>query len=100
MASTMLGTMIGVRELGGAVSGFDYSGPGVTKPFADLTKLGNQALQGDADVGLARALVNAIGSTTGLPSGQAWATLSGLWDLVNEPGTDWRAPIFGPPPRR
>jgi hypothetical protein len=100
MASTILGTMVGFRELGGMFSGFDYSGPGVTKPFADMTRLGNQAMQGEFDVGLARAIIDTLGSSIGLPSGQAWATGAGLWELIENPDADLRAPIFGPPPRR
>jgi hypothetical protein len=100
MASTLLGTMVITRELGGAVSGFDYAGPGVTKPLADLTKLGHQAMQGDLDAGLARAVVNTLGSAFGLPSAQAWATGSGLMEWIDEPSADVRPIIFGPPPRR
>jgi len=99
-ASTILGSTVLVRELGGMFSGFDYSGPGVTKPFADLTKLGNQAMQGDLDVGLLRAVINATGSAFGLPSSQAWAMGAGAVEWLENPSPDIRPIIFGPPPRR
>jgi len=99
-ASTILGSTVLVRELGGALSGFDYSGPGVTKPFADLTRLGHQAMQGDLDAGLLRAVIDATGSTLGLPSSQAWAMGSGAVQWLENPSPDIRPVIFGPPPKR
>lgn len=99
-ASTILGSMVLAREVGGFFSGFDYSGPGVTKPFADLTKLGNQAMQGDLDVGLLRAVINATGSTLGLPSSQLWAMGSGAVEWLENPSPDVRPIVFGPSPNR
>ena len=99
-AQSILGTMVLAREIGGWFTGFDYSGPGVTKPIADLNRMGNQALQGDLDAGLARATLDTAGSVVGLPSGQIWATGSGVWEWLEHPSLDPRSPIFGPAPQR
>lgn len=98
--STMLGTMIGARELGGILSGYDYSGPAVLKTVKDIYMVGKQAGQLEADAGLARALLDSAGSTIGLPSGQLWATGAGLVEWLEDPSPDIRAPVFGPAPQR
>ncbi len=100
LASSLLGTMLITRELGGAVSGYDFTGPATMKPIKDLTALGKQAQQGDLDTGLARAVLDTAGSALGLPSAQAWATGSGLMEWLDDPSLDVRPIIFGPAPHR
>jgi len=100
LASTMLGTMVGVRELGGAVQGFSYEGPAATRGFSTLNALIGQIRQGDADAGLARAAIDAAGTTFGLPSGQVMATARGIMYLWDNPRPDPRPLLFGPPPKQ
>jgi hypothetical protein len=100
LGTSLMGTMLISRELSSVFSGFDYSGPAVTKPFKDLTGLVKQVRQGEIDQGLVRAVIEATGSTVGLPSGQAWATGTGLMEWLQDPSMDIRAPVFGPEPKR
>jgi len=99
-ASTMMGTMVGSRELGGIFSGYGYSGPAVVRPFGDALALATQIKQMDADAGLAKAIVSTAGSWMGLPSGQSIATWTGLMEWLEDPSADIRAPVFGPSPNR
>ena len=99
-ASSMMGTMVGSREMGGVFSGFGYSGPAVVRPFGDALALATQIKQMDADAGLAAAIVSTAGSWLGLPSGQVIATGRGLWEWLEDPSPDLRPIIFGPSPKR
>lgn len=100
LGTSLMGTMLISRELSGMFGGFDYSGPAVTKPFGDLLKLKKQVRQGEIDQGLIRSVIEAGGSTLGLPSGQIWASGSGLMEWLQDPSLDLRAPVFGPEPVR
>lgn len=100
LASTMLGTMVGVREMGSSVQGFSYEGPAATRGFSTFNALIGQVLQGEADAGLARAATDAAGTTFGLPSGQFIATARGIMDLWENPRPDPRPLLFGPPPKQ
>jgi hypothetical protein len=94
--SSIMGSMVGVRELSGALSGFSYGGPAVTRPLGELSNLAAQIGQGEIDAGLGRAVTNAIGYGLGLPTGQAWATGSGIVEWLEDPSADLRPIIFGP----
>lgn len=96
--SGIMGSMIGVRELSGMLSGFSYGGPAVTRPLGEIANLGAQVGQGEIDAGLGRAVSNAIGYGLGLPTGQAWATGSGIIEWLDHPSADLRPIIFGPSP--
>jgi hypothetical protein len=99
-ASALMGTNIATRELGGMLSGYGYSGPAVTKPIKDTYNLKQQIGQGDLDPALLRSAIEFGGSMFSLPSGQLWASGSGLWQWIDNPSLDIRAPIFGPAPQR
>jgi len=98
--STLLGTMVLTRELSGAFQGYQYSGPAVTKPIMDTTKLISQVRQGEIDKGLGKASLDTMGGIFGLPTGQLWATGTGIADLLDNPRLDPRPVIFGPPAKR
>jgi hypothetical protein len=82
------------------LSGYGYSGPAVTKPIKDTYNLKQQIGQGDLDPALLRSAIEFGGSMFSLPSGQLWASGSGLWQWIDNPSLDIRAPIFGPAPQR
>lgn len=89
--SYLMGTMVGLREMTGAVQTMagvntyntGYSGPAGLRFFNELYKLGQQVHQGDLDSALRRSAVNVAGVTLHLPSTQINRTLDGLtalWD--------------------
>ncbi len=100
LLSTLMGTMIGTRELSGVIQGFPYQGPAVTKLVGNYGKFLTQAAQGDIDQGFWRALNDAAGPSVGLPSGQIWRSGTGFIDWMDDPSMDLRPIIFGPPPKR
>lgn len=74
----LLGTMVGLREIGSAVSGFDYSGPASTRFFAEVSKLVKQAEQGELDQAALKALNNVAGILFHYPAGQVQRTAQGV----------------------
>ncbi len=68
--SYMMGTMIGLREIGAAISGFNgYQGPAGTRFFAEVGKLAKQAEQGEIDMPALKALNNVAGIVFHYPAG-------------------------------
>lgn len=96
--SYLMGLVVGVRELSGAVSGFDYAGPPVGRVIADLGKAGQQTAQGELDEPAVLAYVRLMGSAFGIPTVQAIRSYRGwlAWDQGDAPAS---AILFGPPPR-
>lgn len=79
----LFGTMVGLRELAGAVqttAGLpgDYQGPASVRVFAEIAKLGKQVGQGEVDEALLKALDNVGGILFHYPAGQINATADGL----------------------
>jgi hypothetical protein len=78
----LFGTMIGLREIGAAVQGFQgYSGPAGTRFFSELTKLATQAEQGEIDEAALKAFANTFGVVFHLPTGQVTRTVDGIHAL-------------------
>lgn len=96
---TVMGTMIGVRELSGMVkfdqSRRDYSGPTGLSTLTDLYRLGDQVVQNEWDAAYRRALLNAAGDLFGVPSVQINRTLDGIDYMMENETADPRAIIFG-----
>ena len=89
------GQFVGLRELTGIINGYGYSGPTGTSPFANMAKLAQQAGQGEADDAFFRALVQAGGSLTGLPSAQINRTIKGARALADDETDNPLALAFG-----
>lgn len=89
------GQFVGLRELQGIINGYGYSGPTGTSPFANMAKLAQQAGQGEADDAFFRALVQAGGSLTGLPSAQINRTMKGARALADDETDNPLALAFG-----
>ena len=89
------GQFVGLRELTGIINGYGYSGPTGTSPFANMAKLAQQAGQGEADDAFFRALVQAGGSLTGLPSAQINRTMKGARALADDDTDNPLALAFG-----
>ena len=89
--SFLMGLMVGVREMSGAVQavtgtnqfGTDYSGPAGTRFLADLVRLAKQVHQGEIDTGLRKAIVNTAGELLRLPSAQINRTITGIEALAD-----------------
>lgn len=96
----LLGTVVGLRELSGAVGGFDYAGPPVGRLIADIGKAGKQTAQGEVDDAAVMAYINLMGSAFGIPTVQALRSYKGwkAWDEGQE-GAGPQSVLFGPPPK-
>lgn len=94
----LLGTVVGLRELSGAVGGFDYAGPPVGRVIAGVGKFGKQALQGEIDEPLVTAAIDLMGSAFGIPTVQALRSYKG-WKAWDEGESGPQADLFGPPPK-
>lgn len=81
--SYAMGTLLGVRELSGAVSGFDYSGPAGSRFFSTATRLYKQAEQGELDDAFFAALNEAAGLVFHYPAGQVRRTLEGVSAIID-----------------
>jgi hypothetical protein len=85
----LLGTVVVLREAGGAVQaaaglpGGDYQGPASVRFFASIAKLAKQAEQGEADGAFWKALNETAGTIFHYPAGQINSTLDGLSAIVN-----------------
>lgn len=100
-AGFMLGTVFFGREIasavGGAFSGetiYSYRGPSGLRWFGDVTNLMTQIQQGDADMGLLKALVDSL-SIFGVPSGQVKRLLEGMEALSEGDTSNPLSLLFG-----
>jgi hypothetical protein len=101
--SYMMGLMVGLREMTGAVQyatgtkQFDmaYGGPAGLRFFQELEKLGKQVDQGELDRALARSLVNVGGVALHLPSGQINRTVDGVIAMSEGKTDNPAALLFG-----
>lgn len=95
----LLGTMVGVREVAGALSGsLGYSGPAGARVFSELGRLGKQTAQGEADEAAFRAANSVAGILFHYPATQLDRSVRGTltWLEGDAPPT---APLVGPPPK-
>lgn len=92
-----MGLMIGMREIGGALTGdAGYRGPAGARFFAEIANVGKQVEQGDVDEALFRSINNTAGILLHYPSGQVDRTVRGTQAMAEgEAGP--LAPVVGPP---
>jgi hypothetical protein len=96
--SYLLGTLVGLREIGGAFGGaVGYSGPAGNRFFASLTDLGKQVSQGELDRPLTRKAIDVVGILTHLPSGQINRSLDGVLALFEGETANPAAVLLGAP---
>lgn len=88
-----------VREVGGAIEGFDYRGPAGLSFFGDASALIKQAQQGEADEAFLRALNRTAGTLLHYPAGQVDRTVRGMV-AVAEGDAGPQAILVGPPVER
>lgn len=93
----MAGTMIGVREIAGVVSGFgDYQGPAGARFFSESAKLATQIGQGEVDAAAAKAAVNTAGVLFQFPAGQIYKSGAGVLGLATGEESNPYVLITGP----
>lgn len=96
--SYMTGTLIGVRELSGAIQGmFGYSGPAGARFFSEASKLAVQTMQGDADSALLKAANNTAGVLFHYPAGMLQNVVDGFIALKDGKTQNPAALAFGAP---
>jgi hypothetical protein len=97
-AGYLLGNIVGLRELSGLLSGFDYAGPPVGRIVSDTGKAGKQTLQGELDEPAVLAYARLMGDAFGIPVTQAIRSYKG-WKAWDEGEAGPQAVLFGPPPQ-
>jgi len=96
--SYLMGTMLGLRELSGAVEGyFGYEGPAGARVFASSTRLVKQVEQGELDAAFWKALNDTAGAVFHYPAGQVRRTLEGMAALMEGRTENPVALLTGPP---
>ena len=94
----LLGTLVGLRELGAAVQGFTgYQGPAGTRFFTEIAKFAKQVEQGEVDTALLKALNNATGILLHYPAGQVNRMVEGYLAYAEGKTDNPAAIVFGPP---
>lgn len=92
------GTMLGLRELGGTIQGFQgYEGPAGARGFAALARFGAQVQQGEADAAFWRALNDSAGILFHYPAGQVRRTIEGSVALAEGDADNPLVVVTGPP---
>ena len=81
----LMGLFVGVRELSAAAKkavglpGWSsYDGPAGLRALSDITRLGVEVGQGEADEGLGKAILSTTGTVFGLPSAQIAKFVDGV----------------------
>ena len=83
-AAYLAGTMLGLREISGAIQGFTgYEGPAGARAFAALSRFGLQAAQGEFDAAFWRSLNDASGMLFHYPATQVRRTIEGMAALAD-----------------
>lgn len=96
--SYLLGTLVGLREVGGAFGGaMGYSGPAGNRFFASLTDFGKQVAQGDLDRPLVKKATDVVGILAHLPSGQINRSVDGIMALIEGDTVNPAAILLGAP---
>lgn len=95
-AGYLLNLMLGIREVSGAVAGFDYAGPPVGRVVTELSRAGTQVAQGEADEALAMSSIRLLGVTLGIPTTQILRSWRG-WNAWAEGDAPASSILLGPP---
>ncbi len=97
-ASYLLGTMVGLRELGAAARGFHgYEGPAGARFFAEFGGLVKQISQGEIDAGFWKDLNDTSGILFHYPSGQVNRFVNGFAALQDGDTANPAVILTGPP---
>lgn len=94
----LLGSVVGLRELGAALQDYRYAGAAGARIFSEANKLTQQVLDGEIDAGLLKALNQVGGILFHYPAGQVERTVSGAL-AIGEGRAGPQAVLVGPPKR-
>lgn len=95
--SYLMGTMLGTRELAGAVTGFNgYSGPAGARAFEAAGKFAAQASQGEGDAAFWKALNDTAGILLHYPSTQLRRSIEGAMAIADEQTSNPMVLVGGP----
>jgi hypothetical protein len=81
-AMYMLGTMVGLRELGSVISGYSYGGPAGLRFYNEISKAAKQIKEGEWDEAAFDSILNTGGILFHYPAGQIEKTLDGVNALI------------------
>jgi hypothetical protein len=101
----LLGMVVGLRELGGAVEGYDYAGPPGGRIVTDITRASKAVEhaieEGELDEKSILALAQLMGTAFGIPTTQLIRMYRGwkAWE-DGEEGAGPQSILFGPPPKK
>jgi len=96
--SYMFGLMIGLREFGSVIQGYQgYSGPAGVRFFSEVAKLMKQVEQGEVDGAFWKALNGTAGILLHYPAGQVRRTVEGFNAIVEGQTKNPMALLVGPP---
>lgn len=96
--SYMTGMMVGLREIGSVVQGYQgYNGPAGTRFFSSLAKLVKQSEQGELDAAFWRSLNETAGIVLHYPAGQVRRTVEGYAAMQEGRTNNPMALLVGPP---
>jgi hypothetical protein len=94
-AQSAMGTLIGIRELGGILDGRRYEGPSGVAMISDLFSAADQTRQAEIDYAMFKAYLNVAGDLFGVPSVQVTRTVDGFKYMFEKETIDPRAVLFG-----
>ncbi len=96
--SYLLGTVVGLREVGAAITGFNgYQGPAGTRFFSEVGKLAKQVEQGEIDIALIKAMNNTAGILLHYPAGAVNRAVEGFIALQEGKTNNPLVILTGPP---
>lgn len=91
----LFGSVVGLREIGSGLQGYQYTGAAGARIFGEVNKLTKQVLEGEIDAGLLKALNQVGGIVFHYPAGQVERTVRGVVAIAEgEAGP--QAALFGP----
>ena len=94
--ASILGLVVGGRELASIALGYDYQGPAGARLVPTLGKVVKQASQGEVDKPFLEALNMAAGLTFGYPATQVQRTVEGAYDIASGETANPAVLLFGP----
>lgn len=96
-AAYILGSLVGLREISGAVQGFQgYEGPAGSRAFSEVGKLFKQVSQGEVDEALIKSLNKTAGILFHYPATQVERTIRGLAAIFDGDTDNPAAVLVGP----
>lgn len=94
--SYLMGTMVGVRDASGFITGFDYSGPSGLRFYSMAERAARQWMQGEVDQAAVKATIDTAGILFHFPSTQVNRVWQGTLAVL-EDDAPMKSIVYGPP---